>query len=59
MIQAKSAGCVNSMQEMRQIIRNSVQLDEFIPEEAEIWNEAYQKFLRITQLKKETYADYI
>lgn len=59
MIQAKSAGCVDSLQEMRQIIRNSVQLDEFKPEEPVVWYEAYQKFLSITQLKKETSAHHV
>jgi rhamnulokinase len=47
MIQAKAAGCVDSLQEMRQIIGESVQLDEFFPENQEIWAEAYQKFLKI------------
>jgi len=51
MIQAKAAGCVDSLQEMRQIIRESVPLDEFAPENADVWKEAYQKFLGITKLK--------
>lgn len=59
MIQAKSAGCVSSLQEMRQIIANSVQLDEFTPEDSIVWYEAYQKFLSITQLKKEPFALHI
>ena len=59
MIQAKSAGCVSSLQEMRQIIANSVQLDEFTPEDPIVWYEAYQKFLSITQLKKEPFAHHI
>jgi len=50
MIQAKAAGCVNSLQEMRQIIGQSVQLDKFLPENQEIWTEAYNKFLLITRL---------
>ena len=59
MIQAKSAGCVNSLKEMRQIIRNSVQLDEFTPENPSLWQEAYQKFLSITALENETCAQLI
>ena len=50
MIQAKAAGCVDSLQEMRLIIGESVQLDEFIPENMEEWVAAYQKFLTITGL---------
>jgi rhamnulokinase len=51
MIQAKAAGCVDSLQEMRQIIRESVQLDEFLPDNSDVWAEAYKRFLMITQLK--------
>lgn len=48
MIQAKAAGMVNSLQEMRHIIGESVQLNEFIPENSEDWAKAYQKFLTVT-----------
>lgn len=47
MIQAKAAGCVDSLQEMRQIIGESVQLDEFKPQNSEEWDEAYKKFIKI------------
>src|SRR5659263_484472 len=47
MIQAKAAGCVDSLLEMRQIIRDSVQLEEFLPQNQELWTEAYQKFLKV------------
>lgn len=50
MIQAKAAGCVNSLQEIRQIIRESIQLDEFIPENTYAWEAAYRKFLTVTKL---------
>lgn len=50
MIQAKAAGCVDSLQEMRQIIGESIQLDEFLPLDADIWAEAYKKFLAVTKL---------
>ena len=50
MLQAKAAGCVDSLFEMRQIIAESVHIDEFIPENPEIWAEAYKKFLAITKL---------
>jgi len=51
MIQAKAAGCVDSLQEMRRIIRESVLLDVFLPENNEIWEKAYLAFLNITQKK--------
>ncbi len=59
MIQAKAAGDVSSLHEMRQIIANSVALDEFTPENSFVWNEAYEKFLDITQLQKETFENQI
>jgi len=47
MIQAKAANCVDSLQEMRQIIRDSIPLDEFLPENKSEWENAYAKFLTI------------
>jgi rhamnulokinase len=49
MIQAKAAGCVDSHAEMRQIIRESVHLEEFEPKNSSEWEAAYQKFLRMIQ----------
>ena len=51
MIQAKTAGCVDSLQEMRQIIGESILLDEYFPQHPKLWSEAYQKFLKVTCLK--------
>ena len=59
MIQAKAAGYVNSLAEMRQIIANSVPLDEFTPENKTVWDQAYQKFLTITRLNEEMLANSI
>lgn len=50
MIQAKAAGCVDSLQEMRRIIGESVQLEEFVPMNIKQWSQAYQRFLKITKL---------
>lgn len=49
MIQAKAAGTVGSLNEMRKIIRESIHLENFIPENTSEWEEAYQKFLEIIQ----------
>ena len=51
MIQAKAAGCVESLQEMRQIIGESILLDEFLPQEPAKWEDAYQRFIKVTGLK--------
>ena len=50
MLQAKAAGCVDSLFEMRQIIAESVHIDEFLPVNSEVWAEAYKKFLAVTKL---------
>jgi rhamnulokinase len=47
MIQAKAAGCVDSLQEMRQIIRKSVHLDEYAPENKPEWEKACIYFQKI------------
>jgi len=47
MIQAKAAGCVGSLQEMRQIIRESVHLDEYYPENKPEWDNAFIYFQKI------------
>ncbi len=51
MIQAKAAGCVETLTEMRQIIRESVHLEEFLPENSAEWEAAYQRFLSIVENK--------
>jgi len=47
MIQAKAAGCVDSLEEMRKIIRCSIPLEEFSPENKGEWENAYTKFLKM------------
>ncbi len=50
MIQAKAAGVVDSLPEMRKIICDSVQLDEFVPKDTGLWTKAYHQFLTNTKL---------
>jgi rhamnulokinase len=47
MMQAKGMGLVESLQEMRTIIRNSVALDVYYPENTVVWENAYKQFLSI------------
>ncbi len=49
MIQAKAAACVDSHAEMRRIIRESVHLEEFFPENNSEWEAAFQKYLGVTK----------
>ena len=47
LMQIKSAGRVNSLSEMRSIVKSSVELKTFYPENTEEWSDVYQKFLEI------------
>lgn len=49
MLQAKAAGIVGSIEEMRRIIRNSVDIREYKPESANMakWDDAYRHFVTI------------
>lgn len=47
MMQAVAAGAVGSLAEARKIIRNSVETEEFLPENSNAWSEAYDKFRRL------------
>ena len=45
LMQAKAAGIVNSKDEMRQIVRNSTELEEFQPQNSDEWGEMYKRYL--------------
>lgn len=47
MVQAKASGMVGDVWEMRSIIANSLTLKEFVPQDAERWAEAYEKYLKV------------
>lgn len=49
MIQAKAANLVNDIWEMRQIIANSLELVKYEPADQAIWDQAFQKFQRISE----------
>ncbi|WP_288591582.1 rhamnulokinase family protein [uncultured Prevotella sp.] len=51
MIQAKAAGEVNDIFDMRSIIADSVVMNRFVPEDKELWDEAYGKYLEIKKRK--------
>lgn len=44
MLQAKASGDVKDIWEMRQIIANSIELQQFEPQDKEAWDAAYEKF---------------
>ena len=47
MLQAKSAGDVSDIWDMRKIIANSVDQRVFEPQDKELWDEAYEAFLGV------------
>lgn len=47
MIQAKGLGIVNSLQDMRTVICNSVTPETYMPQDTQKWEEAYKKYLEI------------
>lgn len=49
MIQAKAAGVVSDIWEMRKIIAKSIDLKRFSPNHTANWDEAYQKYLKIKE----------
>ena len=49
MMQAQSAGLVNDIWQMRQIIANSIDLVRYEPKDKELWDKAYEKYLEITK----------
>jgi rhamnulokinase len=51
MLQAQAAGLVKDIWEMRRIIANSLDLVKYEPAGKAAWDEAYEKYLRITNNK--------
>ena len=50
MMQAKGLGIVNSLHEMREVIKNSVTPDIYLPQDAEAWKKAFEKFVQIISI---------
>lgn len=51
MVQAKAAGEVKDLWDMRKVIANSLNLKRFSPTDKEIWDAAYVKYLAITKAR--------
>ena len=43
-MQAKAVGQVKSLKQIREIVRNSFELKEYLPEDAAVWEDEYKKF---------------
>jgi rhamnulokinase len=51
MLQAKAAGLVKDIWEMRRLIANSLDLVRYEPEDQTLWRLAYERYLKITNSK--------
>lgn len=49
MLQAKAAGVVNDMFEMRGIIADSIETKTYLPQETERWEKAYAEYEKVTK----------
>ena len=49
MLQAKAAGMVSDIWQMRRIIANSLELVKYEPQDQAAWDKAFEKYLEITQ----------
>jgi rhamnulokinase len=52
MVQAKAAGAVSDIWDMRRIIANSIEMKTIEPQDNELWEQAYGKYLQIVESKK-------
>ncbi len=50
LMQAIGMGYLRSLEEARKVVRNSFNLDNYLPMDTEEWNTAYQKFRETTKL---------
>jgi len=48
MVQAKAAGLVDDIWQMRRIIANSINLVPYHPQDKALWDAAYTKYLKVT-----------
>lgn len=47
MMQAKGVGIVNSLQEIRDVIKGSMSAEVFYPQDSALWEDAYQRFIKL------------
>ncbi|MEL0330044.1 MAG: FGGY-family carbohydrate kinase, partial [Deltaproteobacteria bacterium] len=47
LIQSLALGHLGSLSEIRATVRNSFEIEEYLPRDQPIWNQAYQRFLKL------------
>ena len=48
LVQAKALGQIRDIAELREIVRKSFKIKEYLPQNSDKWAEAYKKYLKIT-----------
>ena len=48
LLQARTAGVLKTLAEMRHLIRNSTTLERFEPQDAAFWEQGYERYIKIT-----------
>ena len=48
MLQAKAAGIVGDMFQMRQLIADSIEQQTYLPTDTRQWDEAFERFIKLT-----------
>jgi rhamnulokinase len=51
LVQARAAGSVSSLAEIREIVRNSTETCQYEPQDREIWEQAIQRFDHLLHVK--------
>ena len=51
LIQAKALGDVASFAEIQDVVRNSFELEEILPEDKQLWDDAYGRFIAVTGIE--------
>lgn len=49
LMQAKSANCITDISHARKVVRNSVELETFLPENEDVWEANYSNYLKVYQ----------
>lgn len=49
MVQAQAAGLVADSAQMRQLIARSIELQHYLPEQPEVWEQGFEKYLQVYQ----------
>ena len=49
LMQAKAANHITGVEHVRKVVRNSVQLETFLPENKDVWETQYNNYLKVYQ----------